>query len=229
VVEVAQEVLPDDPLVTVTQPSLGTQVSQLGAPVRDVPALVPPQGQPVLRAQGARGVQIQESVCARQDSVFRNFLVKKPHPGFVKTTTASDWFSSASHVKVSVAASTTSSPASLSASSSSTMCSGVSSMNLVGDVSQDQGESLSSRSVDSRNKIISDLVHDSLSQGTRKLYKLHFQLFKNFGQMSGINVSDFNFDFNFVCQYLLMRFQESHSISSVKTSRSIIGFYWKFR
>ncbi len=47
------------------------QVSQLDAPVRDAPALVPRQGQPVLRSQGARGVQMQESVRSIQDSVFR--------------------------------------------------------------------------------------------------------------------------------------------------------------
>jgi len=226
-VELAQEAFPTGPQVPVTQPCLGSQVSQRGDPVRDVPALVPQQGQPLLRDQGVRGAQPQDSVRARQDSVFRSLLVKTPHPGFVKVTTASDWFASTSHVKGSVAASKTSTPASLPASSSSTTCSGVSSSNLVGAVSQDQGESVASCSVDSRNKIINDLVHDSLSQGTRKLYQLHYQLFKNFGQISGINVSDFNFDFNFVCQYLLMRFQESHSISSVKTSRSMITFYWK--
>ena len=137
-VELAQEAFPDGPQVPVTQPCLGNQVSQRAAPVRDVPALVPPQGQPLLRAQDARGAQLQDGVRARQDSVFRNFLVKTPHPGFVKVTTASDWFSSTSHVKGSVAGSTTSTPASLPASSSSTTCSGVSSSNLVGAVSQDQ-------------------------------------------------------------------------------------------
>ena len=138
VVELAQEVFPDDPQVSVTQPCLGNQVSQLPAHVRYVPDLVPPQVQPLLRAQDARGDQLQDGVRARQDSVFRNILVKTPHPGFVKVTTASDWFSSTSHVKGSVAGSTTTTPASLPASSSSTTCSGVSSSNLVGAVSQDQ-------------------------------------------------------------------------------------------
>ena len=69
VVEIAQEVLADDPLFAGTQPSVVPQVSQLDAPVRDAPALVPRQGQPVLRSQGARGVQMQENV--RSNTGFR--------------------------------------------------------------------------------------------------------------------------------------------------------------
>lgn len=220
-VEVATEVRADDLLVP--GPALGPSQQVQTAPdfrgaqaddlVRGVPALVLQQAQQVQQVQGSRGVQVrttQENVSvtqSRQDSVFRKFLVKKPHPGFVVSSTPSNWFSSDFHNKVPVSSVTTPSPSSASMSapsSSSSMSMEASSSNLPCDGLQEQGEELSACNVESRNKIISELVHDSLSEGTQRIYKLHFQLFKNFGQLSGVKVTDFTFNFNFVCQFLLM-------------------------
>ena len=157
-VEVAREARADAPLLPrPSQSTLVPQASRDDAPARGAP--VPQQAQLVHHAQGSRGVQVrpvQESVRARQDSVFKNFLVKKPHPGFMKTTTPSNWFSSDFHLKVRVSASSSPSPASVSApSSSSAMSLGAASANLLCDGSQEQGESLSDCNVESRNKIIS--------------------------------------------------------------------------
>ena len=59
------------------------------------------------------------------------------------------------------------------------------------------------------------------------VYKLNFQHFIDFGLLTGIDVNKFQFDYTFLCEFLLWRFQESNSIHSLKASRAAIGFYWK--
>ena len=72
----------------------------------------------------------------------------------------------------------------------------------------EQGEQLTVSDVRNRSKeIISNFVHNSLSEGTQRIYKLNFKLLKNFGHLSGVKVEDFTFDFHFVCEFLLMSFQ----------------------
>ena len=108
-VEVAQEVRADDHLAPVLGPSRGDAL------VHGVPVVVPQEDQLVHHAQVSRGVQVlpvqksRSAIQLRQDSVFKNFLVKKPHPGFVKSTTPSNWFCSGSHLRNPVGA-TSSSP-----------------------------------------------------------------------------------------------------------------------
>ena len=146
-------------------------------------------------------------------------------------SSASDWFSSNSHKKVSVpsikSSSTSTSAVSvppLPSVSAEVPASTLSSDGILGE----KGEQLTVSDIKNRSKdIISNLVHNSLAKGTQRIYQLNFKLLKNFGLISGVKVDDFTFDFMFVCEFLLMRFQESRSLHSVKTARSSISFYWK--
>ena len=69
---------------------------------------------------------------------------------------------------------------------------------------------------------------DSLSEGTKKSYSLNWNLFVNFGALHGVHVNIFNWDFSFVCEYLLFRIQNSGSLHPVLSARSALNFDWKF-
>ena len=92
-----------------------------------------------------------------------------------------------------------------------------------------KGESLSVRDFKLRSKnIVNSFVFNSLSAGTQRVYKLNFKLLENFGLLTGVNVHNFDFDFNFCCEFFLWRFHESKSLHSVKIARAIIGFIGNF-
>jgi hypothetical protein len=45
--------------------------------------------------------------------------------------------------------------------------------------------------------------------------------------LSGVDVDKYFFDFLFICQFFLYRFQSTSSLSSVLSARSAISFMWK--
>ena len=56
---------------------------------------------------------------------------------------------------------------------------------------------------------------------------MNWNLFVNFGALHGVNVNKYNWDFSFVCEYLLFRFQNSGSLHSVLSTCSALNFFWK--
>ena len=91
-----------------------------------------------------------------------------------------------------------------------------------------EGESVSVEELKLRSKpLVQSFAWDSLSEGTKKVYNLNWKLFSNFGFLNGVNVNNLDWDFTFVCEYLLFRIQNSGSIHSVLSARSALNFYWK--
>ena len=77
------------------------------------------------------------------------------------------------------------------------------------------------------SKLVKDFVFDSIAPGTLKVYSANWQLFKSYGNISGIDVEKYDFDFLFVCNFMIYRLQRTASLSSVLSARSAISFYWK--
>ena len=83
-----------------------------------------------------------------------------------------------------------------------------------------QGESVSVFDLRARSKhLIQSLAWNSVSEGTQRIYKLNWNLF----------VEMLDWDFSFVCEFLLFRIQISGSLYSVLAARSALNFFWKFR
>ena len=72
--------------------------------------------------------------------------------------------------------------------------------------------------------LVESFVYDSIAPGTLRLYKANWQLFKSYGKISGINVEKYEFDFLFVCNFMIYRLQRTSSLSSVLSARSAINF-----
>ena len=91
-----------------------------------------------------------------------------------------------------------------------------------------KGDLLSHRKMGEKCKdLVESFVYDSIAPGTLRLYKANWQLFKSYGKISGINVEKYDFDFLFVCNFMIYRLQRTSSLSSVLSARSAINFFWK--
>ena len=186
VVEVAAEVRHNDPQISV--PAVQAQVEVLSQ-AQQVAGLL---GGPVAGPQPVRGVSQDAARVAQvkphaQGSAFQRFLVSKPRPGFAVSSAPSNWFSpSYHHKRVSVPSSTPSS-ASTSVVSEPSLPTSVPGVVPASTLSSDgilgfKGEKLTVTDLKTRSKeIISSFVHNSLSEGTQRIYKLNYKLLKNFG------------------------------------------------
>ena len=93
-----------------------------------------------------------------------------------------------------------------------------------------QGESVSVFDLRARSKhLIQSLAWNSVSEGTQRIYKLNWKLFANFIWFNGVDVEMLDWDFSFVCEFLLFRIHNSGSLHSVLAARSALNFFWKFR
>ena len=77
------------------------------------------------------------------------------------------------------------------------------------------------------NHLVESFVYDSIAPGTLKVYKANWQLFRSYGKISGIDVEKYDFDFLFVCNFMIYRLQRTSSLSSVLSARSAINFVSK--
>ena len=93
-VEVIHEVRHDDPQISAPAVQQDQQVPGFRGGQVAAPQLVRGVCQDVARVDQVRP--------QAQGSAFQRFLVSKPRPGFVVSSTASDWFSPSYHKKVSV-------------------------------------------------------------------------------------------------------------------------------
>ena len=78
----------------------------------------------------------------------------------------------------------------------------------------------------SSRDILGEFALGALAKGT-KVYKLAWAHFTKFGALMGVGVKKLEFDFTFVCQFLIYRLHYTGSLSSVLSSRSSIAFHWK--
>ena len=92
----------------------------------------------------------------------------------------------------------------------------------------DVGECISVTELTNKSRpLVRLFAMNSLSEGTKKIYSLNWQLFVNFGALHGVNVNLYEWDFSFCCEFLLFRFQNSASLHLVLSARSALNFFWK--
>merc|ERR1712105_175917 len=75
--------------------------------------------------------------------------------------------------------------------------------------------------------LVKNFVYDSVAPGTLKVYNANWKLFKSYGKLCGIDVDKYDFDFLFICNFMIYRLQRTSSLSSVLSARSAISFFWK--
>ena len=76
-----------------------------------------------------------------------------------------------------------------------------------------KGDVLSHRKMgEISNHLVESFVYDSIAPGTLKVYKANWQLFKSYGNISGIDVEKYEFDFLFVCNFMIYRLQRTSSL-----------------
>ena len=91
-----------------------------------------------------------------------------------------------------------------------------------------QGDRLSNSELgELSSNLIKNFVYDSVAPGTLKVYNANWQLFKSYGKLSGIDVEKYDFDFLFICNFMIYRLQRTSSLSSVLSAWSAISFFWK--
>ena len=79
-----------------------------------------------------------------------------------------------------------------------------------------QGDRLSNNELgELSSNLVKNFVYDSVAPGTLKVYDANWQLFKSYGKLSGIDVEKYDFDFLFICNFMIYRLQRTSSLSSV--------------
>jgi hypothetical protein len=64
-----------------------------------------------------------------------------------------------------------------------------------------QGECITVEELSHHSRpLVRSYALDSLSEGTKKIYSLNWNLFVNFGALHGVNVNKFEWDFSFICE-----------------------------
>jgi hypothetical protein len=72
----------------------------------------------------------------------------------------------------------------------------------------DVGESISVTELSNRSRpLVRLFAMNSLSEGTKKIYSLNWQLFVNFGALHGVNVNLYDWDFSFCCEFCYFVFK----------------------